>query len=288
MSHLITFESHRPLLFAIAYRMLGSVMEAEDMVQEAFLRWQAAVAESIQSPKAYLSAIVTRLCLDQLKSAQSQRETYIGPWLPEPLLTAEAPPALLDKKEMISMAFLVLLEQLSPVERAVFLLREVFEYEYGEISAVIERSEENCRQLYSRAKKHLVANRPRFSPTAQEQTRLVQSFLAVMHTGDVDALTELLAEDVTHWSDGGGKVFAATRPIVGREAVLRLYEGLWRLRPADVRAELAEVNGETAVLFFFGAQLQSVFTFEVGDGRITAVRVVLNPDKLVAIGGSNQ
>ena len=278
------FETHQPLLFSIAYRMLGSAMEAEDMVQEAFLRWQAAEPAQVQSPKAYLSAIVTRLCLDQLKAARNQRETYIGPWLPEPLLTAEAPPALLDKKEMISMAFLVLLEQLSPVERAVFLLREVFEYEYGEISAVVERSEENCRQLYSRAKKYLVAQRPRFAPAAEEQQRLVRGFHEVLQTGDVAVMAELLAEDVTHWSDGGGKVFAATKPLVGREAVLRFYNGLWRTKPADLRTELAEVNGEPAILFWVGTGLMAVFAFEVVAGKITAVRSILNPDKLRRIG----
>lgn len=280
MDGLTTFETHRPLLFSIAYRMLGSVMEAEDMVQEAFLRWQAVAQTAVQSPPAYLNTVVTRLCLDQLKAARSQRETYIGPWLPEPLLTAEAPPAMVAKKEMISMAFLVLLEQLSPVERAVFLLRELFEYEYGEIAAVVERSEEHCRQLYSRAKKHLVAPRPRFTPALAEQTRLVQGFQRAMQTGDVGALTALLAEDVCHWSDGGGKVTAARRPLLGREAVLRFYNGLWRQRPADLRTELAEVNGEMALLFFVGQALYSLFVFEVTEGQITAVRSVLNPDKL--------
>ena len=282
----MSFEDYRHLLFAIAYRMLGSAMEAEDMVQEAWLRYQAVSPETIDSPKAFLTTIVTRLCLDHLKSAKVQRETYIGPWLPEPVLTGNdgaylsSPDTQVGEYESISMAFLVLLESLTPVERAVFLLREVFDYDYAEIARIVNREEAACRQLFSRARKHIADHRPRFEPSPESHEKIVNEFLHVVEAGDMDGLMNVLAEDVTWWSDGGGKVRSATRPMHGREAVLRFIVGLMRLRPDDATNERIEVNGQTAILLRFGGRVRGIFTFETNGERITAVRAVNNPDKL--------
>ena len=191
-----TFEAHRPLLFSIAYRMLGSVMEAEDMVQETYLRYINSAPAAIESPKAFLSTITTRLCLDHLKSAKISREAYIGPWLPEPLPTGDTATNPLEKYDMISMAALVLLENLSPLERAVFLLRGVFDYSYAEIAAIVDKSEANCRQVYHRAKQYLHQHRPRFESSAADQEKLVAGFLQAVQAGDVEALTSLLAISV--------------------------------------------------------------------------------------------
>jgi len=195
------FDRHRPLLFSIAYRMVGSVIDAEDVVQEAYLRWRRSPQEEeIRSPKSYLSAVVTRLCIDQLRSARARREEYVGPWLPEPLPTDAA---VLD--ESLSMAFLVLLESLNPTERAIFLLREVFDYDYREISHLVDKSEENCRQIARRARQSVAARRPRFESTPEQEERLMGRFLEACFDGDMDGLLALLSEDVTLWSDGEGE-----------------------------------------------------------------------------------
>jgi len=275
-----TFESLRPLLFSIAYRMLGSVMEAEDMVQEAYLRYQTVPPESIQSPKALLTTIVTRLCLDQLKSAQAQREQYIGEWLPEPLPTEGGPGAIIGAREDISMAFMVLLEHLSPLERAVFLLREVFDYPYDEIATIVDKSEANCRQYYHRAKHYLVERRPRFVPSPDEQQRLLEGFFMAVSNGDVDALNHILAENVTLTGDGGGKAPAARRPVVGREAVVRLFFGLAKKMPEGLAMELAAFNGAPALVMCVGADIFGVMNFTISGGQIVAIHNVLNPDKL--------
>lgn len=271
-----TFETYRPLMFSIAYRMLGSAMEAEDIVQEAYLRYRGTPEAEIRSPKAFLSTIVTRLCLNQLQ--RGQRETYIGPWLPEPILTTEAQTNTL---ESISMAFLVLLEKLSPLERAVFLLREVFDYEYVEIASIIGRDEAACRQLFSRAKKHITDQRPRFQTSPEMHREILNRFLQAVGVGDLEGLTNLLAAEVTVWSDGGGKAQAATRPIEGREAVLKFLLGIHRKAPSDIRLDVMPVNGQEALIIRSGSgQPLYVFTLEVGDGQIQAFRVVGNPDKL--------
>jgi RNA polymerase sigma-70 factor, ECF subfamily len=275
-----TFERYRPLLFSIAYRMLGSVMEAEDVVQESFLRFTTSKVDQVESPKAFLTTIVTRLCLDQLKSARVQREQYVGPWLPEPLLTADGPAQVVDQKETITMAFLVLLESLSPVERAVFLLREVFDYDYAEIARITEKSETNCRQIYSRAKKVLVKRRPRFEASPDLQQKLVQGFLQAVDSGDVQGLTHVLAEDARWWSDGGGKVSAALHPLRGREAIIRFLLGMSRRRPADLRVEITESNSEPSLLLYAGDALFGVWAFTIVDEKITEIRAVVNPDKL--------
>jgi len=279
-TRLQTFEELRPLLFSIAYRMLGSVMEAEDAVQETYLRYMATDADAIQSPKAFLSTVITRLCLDHLKSARVKREAYFGPWLPEPLVTVDAPDELLARHESISMAFLLLLETLSPVERAVFLLREVFDYDYGAIAQIVGKSEANCRQLHSRAKKHVQSGRPRFTPTAQEQQQLVTKLFSAMQQGDSDGFAALLAEDVELRSDGGGKASAATQPLHGREKVMRFFLGLYNKRPPNSSVELTEINGAPAWVVRVDGKIDNVMNFEVGEQGIVAIHIVRNPEKL--------
>lgn len=280
-----TFESYRPLMFSIAYRMLGSAMEAEDIVQEAYLRYRATPPETIRSPQAFLSTVVTRLCLNQLQSARAKREDYVGPWLPEPILTADStllsPATQVSAYESISMAFLVLLEKLTPVERAVFLLREVFDYEYAEIAEIVEREEAACRQLFSRAKKHIAENRPRFKTSPESHRQILERFLQAVGAGDLDGLTHLLAEDVTVWSDGGGKVTAARKPVRGRELVARFFLNLRKFAPEGVRVDIAEVNGVTSIIFRDkeGTPL-FVISPQTGDGLIHTVWAVGNPDKL--------
>ena len=277
------FDRHRPLLFSIAYRMLGSVMDAEDVVQEAFVRWRRASETEVRSPKAYLSAVVTRLCIDQLRAARARREEYVGPWLPEPLAAApggETGPeaALLD--ESLSMAFLVLLESLNPTERAVFLLREVFDYDYPEISRLVGKSEANCRQISRRAREAVAARRPRFERSPEQEERLTERFVEACTSGDLEGLISLLSEDVTLWSDGGGRVRAALNPIYGADRVARFLVGILRDVSAGFAVRLARVNGGPGVLAYEGEHPMGVVSLEVSDGRIQAVRIVVNPEKL--------
>jgi len=284
-----SFETYRSYLFAIAYRMLGSAMDAEDMVQETYLRYRATPPETITSLKAFLTTIITRLCMDQLHLARRNREQYLGPWLPEPLLTAEAleavsPEERVDREESISLAFLLLLEQLQPIERAVFLLREVFEYDYAEIASFLGKSEVACRQWFSRAKKHLAEHRPRFQTSPDTQRKLLTGFLQATQAGEMAALMNLLAEDVTLWVDSGGKVKgAATRPIFGRDAVARFSLGTRRFLPEGARVELAEVNGQLAVIFRAGDRAYLVLAIEVEAQRIQTIRIIANPEKLARI-----
>jgi RNA polymerase sigma-70 factor (ECF subfamily) len=276
-------DRHRPLLFSIAYRMLGSVMDAEDVVQEAYLRWQRAPQAEVRSPKAYLSAVVTRLCIDQLRSARARREGYIGPWLPEPLPTKPAPDAaLLD--ESLSMAFLVLLESLNPTGRAVFLLREVFDYDYGEVSRLVDKSEENCRQIARRARQSVAARRPRFESSPEQEERLMGSFLEAYFGGDMGGLLALLSEDVTLWSDGGGKTRAALNPIHGADKVARFFSRILRKAPAGFVVRRASINGRPGLIGYFeDGRPQSVATFDVAEVSIRAIRLVVNPEKLRAV-----
>ena len=287
------FETYRSYLFAIAYRMLGSAMDAEDMVQETYLRFQATPPETITFPKAYLTTIITRLCMDQLQLARRKREQYLGPWLPEPISTEDAPELAgvekhVDEYESISLAFLILLEQLQPIERAVFLLREVFEYDYAEIAAFLDKSEAACRQSFSRAKKHLTAHRPRFSASQDAQKQLLSSFLQAVSVGEMTTLIDLLAEDVIFWGDGGGKVKgAAIQPIAGRTAVARFF---WKTKslfqgalPEDAHPEMAEVNGQPALIMRSGKSAFAVLTIEVEAGLIRTIRAVANPDKLTHV-----
>lgn len=279
------FESYRPLMFSIAYRMLGSATEAEDIVQEAFLRYQSTDTDQIVSDKAFLSTVVTRLCLNQLQSAHSQRETYIGPWLPEPVLTAEdehsVPAQQAELHESISMAFLTLLEQLSPLERAVFLLREVFDYEYAEIAEIIGKEEAACRQLFSRARKHITEHRPRYSPSPEAHRQILDRFMQATGSGDLDGLIQLLADDVVMWADGGGKTRgAALYPLHGAEAVAQFLVASVRLAPPGLHSEFAEVNGEQAVILRTDDRAFLVLFAEADKQHVTNIRVVGNPDKL--------
>lgn len=270
-----SFEAHRSLLFGIAYRMLGSRSEAEDMVQETFLRWQAAPRDEVESARAYLSTIVTRLCLDQLKSARAQRETYVGPWLPEPLRTEEP-----VDPQSISLAFLVLLEQLSPVERAVYLLHEVFDHSHAEVAAIVGKEEAACRQIFHRARAHIDEKRPRFAPSRADHERLLTGFLTAVQAGDLEGLRGMLAKDAVTWSDGGGKRLAARNLVHGADANARLFLGLARKAHADFSLELAEINGWPAVVIRQDGQISDVLGIETDGAVIYAVHLVSNPDKL--------
>jgi RNA polymerase sigma-70 factor (ECF subfamily) len=277
-----TFETHRPYLFAIAYRMLGSVSEAEDMVQETYLRFRQVDEAQVASPKAYLSTIVTRLCLNYLNSAPVQREHYPGPWLPEPLLiTSDNEPAqTTERLDSISMAFLVLLEKLTPYERAVFLLREVFNYDYEEIAAIVGKEAATCRQYFSRAKKHLTDHRPRFEVQTEAHTEITTRFLAACQTGDLAGLEQLLAEEVVCVTDGGGKVGAPTRPIIGRNQVARFLIAVAKQVPAGFRAELALINGEPGIVGRVNDEITGTAVLDIQNGHIQQIWTVHNPDKL--------
>jgi RNA polymerase sigma-70 factor (ECF subfamily) len=293
MTDVRRFEEHRPLLFSIAYRMLGSASDAEDVVQDAWLRYRDAA--DVRSPRAFAATIVTRLCLDRLKSARATREDYVGPWLPEPVLTtaaglapgrSEGPDVTLQRSESVTLAFLVMLETLSPEERAVFLLREVFDYKHDEIAEMLGLTSANSRQIFHRAKQRIRSRGPRsdVAPPAPQREVLLR-FAEALKTGDARALTNLLTEDVGLWSDGGGKVAAARRPLTGRDEVLNLLVGLHRTAISsgvfsDASFALQEVNGEPALLLSASGRLNSVFVLSVTDGRISALRVARNPDKL--------
>jgi len=284
------FTSERPRLFAIAYRMLGSASDAEDVLQDAWLRYRGADQADIRSPNAFAMTIVTRLCLDRLKSARASRETYIGPWLPEPVLTGDdsRPDLRVQRSETVTLAFLVLLEALSPEERAVFLLKDVFEYEHAEIAGMLGMSPENSRQLLRRAKRRLVEQRPRLTGTAESRRAVAEQFAHAFASGDSDALTALLAKDVGVWSDGGGKATAARRPLAGRELVLSFLIGVRRVAETAGLLPLAsltieEVNAEPAVVLRVRQQLESIFVVSVEGDTITGIRVVRNPDKLAHI-----
>ena len=286
------FNALRPSAFAIAYRMLGSASEAEDVVQEGFLRLHRARAEgeSIESPRAYLSTVVSRLALDQLRSARVRRETYVGEWLPEPLLTsAEDDPARkAETADSLSLAFLVVLESLSPEQRAAFLLHDVFDYGYPEIAEIVGTSEQNARQLTTRARRHVQQRRPRFEASGHEREQLATRFFAAAEEGDLQGLQELLAHDVVLHGDGGGKAPAIARALHGQSKVARaLTRGFVRLETllGGFNARREEINGQPGALFFDrDGRLASVITLDVADGQIQAVNSIVNPDKLRHLG----
>ena len=293
-----TFESLRPLLFAIAYRMLASVSDAEDVLQEAYLRWRRAVDDGteIESLKAYLSTVVTRLAMDHLRSAQARREEYVGLWLPEPLPTG-APEVLaasrsgdpLERAELadsLSMAFLLVLERLSPIERAAFLLHDVFGYAHDEVAAIVETTPANARQIASRARRRVQAERPRFDPSPEERERLAERFFAAVTVGDVEGLVQVLADDVVVYGDGGGKVPQWAAPIVGAERVSRLFAGLGRqMGEVDAQLERRTINGQPgAVVLDPEGAIVCVWVLDVAGERVSAVRSVINPDKLGHLG----
>jgi RNA polymerase sigma-70 factor (ECF subfamily) len=272
------FEAQRPRAFSIAYRMLGSKTEAEDMVQEAWLRWQQSDCAALDSDRAWLTTTVTRLCLDQLKSARARRETYPGPWLPEPLVDQEnhVPPDV----ESISMAFMLLLESLSPLERAVFLLQQVFDYSHAEVADIVGANEAACRQALSRAKRQLKARRPRFASSRESHERLLMAFVQAVSNGDLSALTRLFAEDVTFTGDGGGKAKTTRKVVRGRDAVVRGTLGGARQLDPGMRLQYTDVNGWPGVLVWVGERLERVISIECDDDQIHAIHMVMNPDKL--------
>jgi RNA polymerase sigma-70 factor (ECF subfamily) len=266
--------------------MLGSVADAEDMLQETFIRWQQAPEEEIRSPRAFLVTIISRLCISHLQSARVRREEYVGEWLPEPIVTdaGSDPLGIIRIDESLSMAFLVLLERLTPVERAVFLLREVFEYEYAEIASVLDLSEANCRQILTRARKHVIAMRPRFQTSPRKQNELLEQFLKTATSGDLDGLVALLSNDVVLHSDGGGKATAVPNPIYGADKVARGVVGaLKKFVPKDVVRRMAEINGAPGLVSYVDGKPFSVVTLDASNGRIRAIYVVTNPEKLTRV-----
>jgi RNA polymerase sigma-70 factor (ECF subfamily) len=287
-----TFEELRPLLFSIAYRMLGSAAEAEDIVQESFVRYHHALdgGTDIASPKAYLSAAATRLAIDQLRSARRRREQYVGTWLPEPLLTAAGTEpdvaARVETDESLSFAFLVVLESLSPVERAVFLLHDVFDFGYDEIAEIVERSEDNCRQIAVRARRRVEERKPRFETSRRKRDELARRFLAAIELGDTDGLVGMLAHDVVLYGDGGGKAPAISRPVEGATQVATVLVGWSKIAVrTGMRLEFVEVNGQPGLQGFDAeGRLLSVAAFDIADGVVWAVRSVVNPEKLAHLG----
>lgn len=273
------FERERPRLFAIAYRMLGSVADAEDVVQDAFLRWRSHAGEAIASPRAWLGTVTTRLCIDRLGSARARREHYVGPWLPEPLDTTDETMRH-EELESISQAFLVVLERLSPLERAALLLHEVFDYTHAEIADILERDEAACRQLLRRAKAHVAAGRPRFAGSREQHARMLLGFMSAVGQGDVAALEQMLAHDVVASADGGGRVSAATKPIHGANAVARYMIGIARKTGPGLATTLRDINGWPALVMHRDGQVAVVLSIETDGARVHALRLVLQPDKL--------
>jgi RNA polymerase sigma-70 factor (TIGR02957 family) len=278
----------RPAAFAVAYRMLGSVSEAEDAVQEAFLRLHRALqeGETIESPRAYLTAVVSRLCIDQLRSARARRERYVGEWLPEPLVDDD-PARHAEMADSLSLAFLVLLESLSPEQRAAFLLREVFDYPYDEIAAIVGKSEDNARQLVTRARRHVEERRPRYEASREQRDELADRFFAAIGEGDLEPLESLLAEDVVLHGDGGGKVPALARAVHGRAHVARTLRAWVRAsaRIGVFSVRRVEVNGQPgAITLDSEGRLINVFALDIADGQIQGVNSIVNPDKLGHLG----
>jgi RNA polymerase sigma-70 factor, ECF subfamily len=269
------FDRHRGLLFGVAYRMLGSSADAEDVLQEARVRWQGEAAQ-VDHPHAFLVTVVSRLCLDQLKSARVRREAYVGPWLPEPVFT----PPDVDTAH-ISTAFLLLLERLEPAERAAFLLREVFDYSHAEVAAIIGKSEEACRQLAHRAKQHMVDGRPRAPADRDQHRRMLEAFATACTSGDLAALERLLADDAVMHSDGGGRVSAARKLVSGRNDVARFILGVMRFYAgAALSFELREINGLPALVIGSAGKVINVLSVSVDGDQVHAIYSVLNPDKL--------
>jgi len=280
----LIFEAHRRHLLAIAYRMLGSLAEAEDAVQEAYLRWHRVDRKTIDSPRGFLSKVVTRLCLDQLKSARVKRESYVGPWLPEPVLDTAALDAesASEYAHDLSVALLLTLERLSPLERAAFLLHDVFDMPFAEIAQTLGRDAAACRQLAARARVHVRAARPRFAPVPEEGARLADAFRRAVRSGDVAGMVQLLAGDAVLYTDGGGKRLAALNPITGADKIARFFAGIvgktpdleaWRTKPV-------RINGLPGFIYAEPDGALQTAAFDLRDGRIAAIYLVLNPDKL--------
>ncbi len=276
------FEPHRKHLQAVAYRFLGSVTEAEDIVQETYLRWAAADRASVREPRAFLSRIASRLCLDHLKSARAQRERYVGPWLPEPIVEAAdfSTPAEHERADDISVALMLALERLSPLERAAFVLHDAFGQSFEEIAVVLERTPAACRQLAARARTHLRATRPRFTVPAGEANKLIEAFQRAVGSGDIAGLTQLLTADATLHSDSGGRVRAARRLILGGDRVARLFAILTRKHGPARNTSLVRINGMPGLLMTDAAGIKQTIAFEFREGLIATLYLVRNPDKL--------
>ncbi len=283
------FEEHRPVLTGVAYRMLGRVADAEDVVQDAWLRWSAADRDDVQQPRAYLVRITTRLAIDRLRQLQSRREAYVGPWLPEPLVTdfGHTVPDTAERAvlaESVSFAVLVVLESLSPLERAVFVLREAFGFPFAEIATALDRSEAAVRQLAGRARRHVEERKPRFDVDPDERRALTERFLAAASGGDLDSLMSLLAPDVRLVGDSGGKAKAPLRVIETADKVGRFLAGAAQKGVAAVvDYRFVELNGAPALLVLADGRPDSVFQLEVVDGRIQCIYIVRNPDKLTGL-----
>jgi RNA polymerase sigma-70 factor (TIGR02957 family) len=283
-------EELRPAAFAIAYRMLGSVAEAEDVVQEALLRFHTALerGEEIESPRAYIATVATRLSIDQLRSARVRREAYVGEWLPEPLVSdSSADPARhAEMADSLSLAFLVLLESLSPEQRAVFLLHDVFDYGYGEVAEIVGKTEDNARQLAARARRHVVEQKPRFEASDEQREELAHRFFAAVQEGDVASLEAMLADDVVLHGDGGGKVPALARALFGSRRVARTLSAWFRqgAKVPDPEVREVEVNGQPGALLMTAGTVVSVMALEIADGRIQGIHSIVNPEKLGHVG----
>ena len=285
-----TFNENRARLYGIAYRMLGTRADAEDMVQEAYLRWHRADIERIQAPQAWLVTAITHLCIDRLRVARTERETYVGPWLPEPI-AGEAAPAADAGSELasdLSVAFLVVLERLAPEERAAFLLHDVFESEYADIAGILGKSETTCRQIVHRARQRVRQDRPRFKVSESARNRLLEQFLGALRTENQATLLSLLAPDATWTSDGGGKAKAARKVVHGSELVSRFALGIWRRYLARLTYRVLTINGEAGLVAFSGARPVWVLTIETDGVRVLAAYSVVNPDKLKGIANLEQ
>ena len=276
-----TFERYRGHCFAVAYRMLGSVADAEDLVQDAWLRYRGH-AETVREPRAFLTQVTTRLAIDRLRSRARSREAYTGPWLPEPLITDPEPPDALERAESVSMAFLVVLEQLGPTERAVFLLRSVFERDYEDIAAIVGKEPANCRQIYARARQRVEAGRPRFEVARDEHLAVLAAFTQATQTNDIEGLMAVLAPDAQLLSDGGGKIQAALKPLVGPKKIARFLLGVVELREKQGETSFVPrfINGRPGALVYLDGELDSTFSVDVVAGKVVGIHIVRNPDKL--------
>ncbi|MFC8226703.1 RNA polymerase sigma-70 factor [Streptomyces sp. NPDC057287] len=284
------FQQYRSLLFSVAYRLLGTAVDAEDAVQDAWIKWSAADRSQVTDPKAYLVRIVSNLAMDRLRSTRHQREVYVGPWLPEPILTGGDAAETALEAESVSMALLVVLETLSPLERAVFVLKEAFGFSHAEIAEAVERSEAAVRQAAHRAREHVRARRPRFTADRTHRREATERFFTAAAGGDMNSLMELLSPDVTLWTDGGGKVRQALRPVVGATTVASWFAAMGTVpyqgvEPADMRAEMTEINGGPGMVLSAPDRVLATVTFDFdAEGRISAIHNVANPDKLGAVG----
>ncbi len=280
---LVLFEDHRQLLFGIAYRMLGTVMDAQDMVQNTYIRWQESSPDEVRSPRAWLTTVITRLCINHLQLARVQRETYIGSWLPEPLVEegAATPVANAQLADSLSLAFLLLLETLTPTERAVFILREGFDCKFSEIAGIVDKSEINCRKILTRARQRIDERRPRFDVAPEEAEKMVVPFIEAVRKGDYETLLASMAENVVLITDGGGKARAISKPLHGAEPIAKLLVNVARhygSKSEEIR--FATVNGLPGYVSFDGPTPQRVMAFGIENGRITALFAITNPDKL--------